>query len=63
MTKRRSTGSRPGEDPVVREVRAVRRRLWEEGGRTVSGYFRRMEDMSKNRSERSAPTVRVKKSA
>lgn len=37
------------DDPVVREVRAIRRRLWEEGGKTVRGYLRVMEEMSRER--------------
>ena len=28
-------------DPVVEEVRAIRRRLWEESGRDINEYIRR----------------------
>lgn len=40
---------RPGEpdvwdDPVVEEVRAIRRRLWEEAGRDMDEYIRRARE-------------------
>lgn len=51
------------EDPVVREVRDVRARLWEEGGRSIEGYFRRMAEISKVRSKGGAGEGRRRKSA
>ena len=37
------------DDPVVREVRAIRRQLWEQGGETVKGYLQVMEEMTRQR--------------
>lgn len=45
-TKRRST---VGDDPVVKEVRAVRGKLLRKGGGTVAGYFRAMEEVGERR--------------
>jgi hypothetical protein len=33
-------------DPIVEEIRAVRQRIWEEGGGTAEGFFRRIRELS-----------------
>ncbi|HYE61631.1 MAG TPA: hypothetical protein VD997_06520 [Phycisphaerales bacterium] len=52
-TARKKAGTRPrgsgGDDPVVKEVRAVRARLLKKGGGTVAGYFRAMDEVSERR--------------
>lgn len=70
MSRKRSR-TNSGDDPVVREVRAVRRRLWEEGGRTTEGYCKLMEKLAAERRRVStaaddkvaAPKRRSKKAA
>jgi hypothetical protein len=37
------------EDPVVEEVRSIRRALWEEAGGTVEGLIRIIEQQTKRR--------------
>jgi hypothetical protein len=32
--------SKPQQDPVVREVRTIRKKLWDEAGGTVEGYLK-----------------------
>lgn len=34
------------EDPVVREVRAIRQALWKKGGGTVAGLLRAIEEFA-----------------
>lgn len=46
------------DDPVVREVRAIRRQLWEEGGKTIKGYLRLMAEMTRQSASRARPRRR-----
>lgn len=39
MKKKPSTKKRARTDPVVEEIRAIRRKLWAEAGGTVTGYL------------------------
>ena len=50
MTQQRST-NRPyaADDPVALEVRAIRHRLWKEGGKTVNGYLSVMNELTRKR--------------
>lgn len=43
---------RNDEDPVVREIRAIRARFWKQGGETGAGYLALMEDIASQRKRR-----------
>jgi hypothetical protein len=53
-TPRSRPSSDKNDDPTVREVRAVRRRMLRQAGGTVEGYFRLMDDMAKARASSSS---------
>lgn len=45
MTERRDAPpDDPWHDPVIEEIREIRRKLWEESGRDVSEYVRRARE-------------------
>ncbi len=37
------------EDPVVREIRAIRARFWKQGGETGAGYLALMDEIASRR--------------
>jgi len=43
------------DDPVVREVRAARARLWRAGGGTVSGFMQVVKEVARGKRSRSGP--------
>ncbi|MCG3130626.1 MAG: hypothetical protein FLDDKLPJ_01392 [Phycisphaerae bacterium] len=45
------------DDPVVAEVRAIRAKLWEEGGGTIEGFI---ELIRRRCAENQSPTIRPK---
>lgn len=50
---KRSLRQSEPEDPVVREVRAIRQRFLKQAGGTVKGYLRLMDEMTEERLARS----------
>lgn len=60
MSTRRPSRSSPewADDPVVREVRAVRRKLLQRAGGTVEGYFRLMDEITQTRTQASSSARR-----
>ena len=40
------------DDPVVEEIRGIRRKLWKEAGETVHGYMERIEKIAQQESPR-----------
>ena len=66
--KRRSTGSKARrkssaddilDNPVVQEIRAIRARMWKDGGGTVEGYLKLVQREAKE-VQRRRPTARAK---
>ena len=35
------------DDPVIEEIRAIRRKLWKEAGGTVQGYIRLIQNLAR----------------
>jgi hypothetical protein len=55
---------RPNQDnPVIREIREIRARLWREGGRTMRGYLDLIRRRSAERAAGEADKEREKRSA
>lgn len=51
MDERQSNGTPPlWDDPVVEEVRAVRRRLWENSGRDIRRFIEQSRQSAERRS-------------
>jgi len=54
-----------GADPVVDEIRAIRARMWKQGGGTAEGYLKLMTEMAEKRatSGKKRSSVRGKRRA
>ena len=48
------------DDPVVREVRRARQKLWQEGGGTIEGLLRLLDERVPKRRRRSSTKRRVR---
>jgi hypothetical protein len=59
----RNSPRRSDDDPVVREVRAVRQKLWKQAGGTIDGYLRLMDARTTERAASTRRTGRRRKSA
>ena len=50
MTKNEpNTRSQPPDDPIVEEVRAIRRRFWEQAGRDIHNFVERARASTRTR--------------
>lgn len=50
------------EDPIVEEIREIRRRLWAEAGQSVSRYIKLIDELSRKAAEKKRSTRKARSS-
>lgn len=53
----------PLDDPVMAEIREIRRRLWEESGRDIRRYSERIREEAAKARKQTTPPDRARRSA